>query len=280
MKKSYIKYITALLLFGSNGIIASKISLESYRIVCLRTGIGTLLLLLIFLMKRQKPPVNKKDILFITLSGMAMGVSWICLYEAYGRIGVSLSSLLYYCEPVIVIVLSPILFKEKLTANAIIGFLTVIFGVFLINADTNVKDLEWFGLLCGGASAVMYSAMVILNKFSKKITRLENSLIQLFASFVTVALFTAVKSGMAFNVPANEWLWIAVLGLVNTGVGCLFYFSSIGNLPVRSVAVLGYLEPLSAVIFSVLLLGETLSPFQVIGAVLITAGAMFSEIKM
>ena len=68
-----------------------------------------------------------------------------------------------------------------------------------------------------------------------------------------------------------------MLGLLNTGIGCYFYFSSIGKLPVQSVAVCGYLEPLSAVAFSVLLLHENLLPVQLIGAVLIIGGAVFSE---
>ena len=68
-----------------------------------------------------------------------------------------------------------------------------------------------------------------------------------------------------------------IFGLLNTGIGCYFYFSSIGNLPVQTVAICGYLEPLSAVFFSVLLLGERLLPSQILGAILILGGAVFGE---
>jgi drug/metabolite transporter (DMT)-like permease len=63
-----------------------------------------------------------------------------------------------------------------------------------------------------------------------------------------------------------------------TGIGCYFYFSSIGDLQVQTVAILGYLEPLSALFFSAAFLGETLSVLQLIGAVLILGGAAFSEL--
>ncbi|MBQ8748040.1 MAG: DMT family transporter, partial [Clostridia bacterium] len=67
--------------------------------------------------------------------------------------------------------------------------------------------------------------------------------------------------------------------LLNTGIGCYFYFSSIGKLPVQTVAICGYLEPLSAVVFSVIFLKETMLPIQIIGAVLIIGGAMLGEYR-
>ena len=71
---------------------------------------------------------------------------------------------------------------------------------------------------------------------------------------------------------------ILILGIVNTGIGCYFYFSSIGHLPVQTVAICGYLEPLSALIFSAALLGEKLGPAQISGAALILGGTAFGEL--
>lgn len=115
MKKAYIKYITALLLFGSNGIVAGHIAMTSYEIVFLRTLIGSLLLMAIFPLTKQKPCFYryKKDTLFIAMSVMAMGASWMFLYKAYARVGVSLDSLAYYCGPVIVMVRSPRCFTKS-----------------------------------------------------------------------------------------------------------------------------------------------------------------------
>ena len=135
--KAFFKYIFALLLFGSNGIVASFIDLSSQNIVLLRTLIGSILLIAIFFISGGKLTFykNKKQFLFLAVSGIAMGTSWMFLYEAYTRIGVSIASLLYYCGPVIVMALSPLLFKEKLTANKVLGFLAVVIGVILINGN-------------------------------------------------------------------------------------------------------------------------------------------------
>lgn len=126
-------------------------------------------------------------------------------------------------------------------------------------------------------SAVMYSFMVILNKKATKVQGLENSTIQLIVSFLTVAVFVGFKTGYQITISGNDLLWVMVIGLLNTGVGCYFYFSSIGKLPVQTVAICGYLEPLSAVILATIILGETMLPLQILGAILIIGGAVFGE---
>ncbi len=279
-KKAFIKYISALLLFGLNGIVASNISLSSYEIVFLRTLIGSVLLVLLFLIGKGKFHIKeyKNDTIFIVLSGVAMGTSWMFLYEAYQQIGVTLASLLYYCGPVIVMILSPLIFKEKFTLSKLIGFATVLVGIVLVNGNaTNDNGNNW-GLLCGGLSAVMYFFMVTLNKKSKNITGLENSVIQLLFSFFTVAIFVGIKQGFVIDVATTDWVWIIILGIVNTGIGCYLYFSPLSKLPVQTVVVCGYLEPLSAVVFATVLLGEKMNIFQIIGAVCIIGGAMIGEL--
>ncbi len=278
-RKAFLKYISALLLFGLNGIVASHIPLNSYEIVFLRTIIGSILLIILFLIGKGKFHIkkHKKDTVFIALSGIAMGISWMFLYEAYQKIGVSLSSLLYYCGPVIVMILSPIIFNEKLTVPKVLGFVTVLVGIFLVNGNAVGKSNPW-GLFCGAMSAVMYFFMVTLNKQSKNISGMENSVIQLAVSFLTVAVFTGIKQGFIINVPEDAWAWILILGVLNTGVGCYLYFSPLAKLPVQTVAVCGYLEPLSAVVFAALLLGEKMTVIQIIGAICIIGGAMIGEL--
>ena len=279
MKRSYFKYIFGLLLFGSNGIVASYIDLSSYEIVLLRTLIGSLLLIILFFMGKGTMTFYqyKKQFFCLVVSSIAMGASWMFLYEAYARIGVSISSLLYYCGPVIVMALSPLLFKEKLTAIKVVGFLSVLCGVFLVNGNAFDGNGDTFGIFCGLLSAVMYSLMVIFNKKAYNITGLENAALQLLISFLTVAAFVGFKQGFEIHIQQSSILPILILGLLNTGIGCYFYFSSIGNLPVQTVAICGYLEPLSAVLFSVLLLKETMLPIQIVGAVMILGGAVFGE---
>lgn len=280
VKKSYLKYLTSLLMFGTNGIVASYIALNSYDIVLTRTLIGSVCLIVFFAIKRRKIHLlqNKKDALFMFLSGVSMGASWMFLYEAYTKIGVSIASLAYYCGPVIVLILSPIIFHERLTWAKGAGFFFVLLGMFFVNADAVSSSKTSWGLFCGIMSAIMFAFMVIFNKKAESITGLENAMWQILTSFLTVAAFVAIKHGIIMHIELGSLIPIFILGIFNTGIGCYFYFSSIGGLPVQTVAICGYIEPLSAVIFSMIFLRESMSLIQVIGAILILGGAAFGEL--
>ncbi len=278
--KATLKYITALLLFGSNGIVASHITLSSYEIVFTRTLIGALFLVLIFVSSKQKMRFwrNKAHFFYLLISGVSMGASWMFLFEAYRQIGVSVATLVYYCGPVIVMIFSQAIFKEKITAVKFIGFVAVLLGMFFVNQQTLLQGQLSWGLGFGILSAVMYAFMVIFNKKAASITGLENPMWQLIASFVTVAVFLVLQQGLSIHLETRNLPSILLLGIVNTGIGCYFYFSSISDLPVQTVAILGYLEPLSALFFSAALLAESLVFLQLIGAVLILGGAAFGEL--
>ena len=279
--KNYIKYFAALLIFGMNGIVASHITMNSYEIVLTRTLIGSLLLIFISKITMQKLHCldNRMHFLFLAISGISMGTSWMFLYEAYQQIGVGIASLAYYCGPVIIMIFSPILFHERLTWQKTTGFLGVLVGMFCVNLQALNEGGTTWGLFCGIMSAVMYAFMVIFNKKAKSITGLENSMWQLIISFLTVAVFVIIKQGFSINIEPNSILPILILGIFNTGIGCYFYFSSIGNLPVQTVAICGYVELLSAVTFSALFLSESMGLVQIIGAVLIIGGAAFGELS-
>lgn len=279
MKRAYIKYILALLLFGSNGIVASHIALNSYEIVLFRSLVGCLFLIVVFLVSGQKFEVwkNKRHFGYLIISGVAMGASWMFLYEAYVQVGVSVATLAYYCGPVIVMALAPAIFREKITATKTIGFLAVLTGMFFVNFQSLSRSGFSWGLLCGVLSAVTYALMIIFNKKATGTTGLENTLCQLTTSFITVGLFILIKQGAHIYIPPQSIFPLLLLGIVNTGIGCYLYFSSIPMLPAGSVALCGYIEPASALIFSAILLSERLTVLQFIGTVLILGGAAFGE---
>lgn len=198
------------------------------------------------------------------------------LYAGYQTIGVSTASLLYYCCPVIVMALSPLVFHEALTWVKITGFVCVCGGIVLVNGWGG-GSLSISGFLYGILSAVCYAAMLILNKKAESVDGMENSLLQMLSATATVFVLLLCQGGLSMTITGASWPWILLLGIVNTGFGCWCYFSAIGSLPVQTVAVCGYLEPLSAVIFSALLLHERLTPPQIVGACLIIGGALFAE---
>ncbi len=279
MKRSYLKYFAGLLLFGSNGVVASFIPLTSYEIVLLRSVLGSAALLALFYLTghRLRGLGQKRDLLFVALSGAAMAADWLLLFEAYAQIGVSLGMLINYTGPALVIALSPLLLKERIRPAKVVALAAALAGAVCISGQAVGAGMSAWGLLCAGLSAAAYALMVLFNKLARSIKGTENALLQLLCATAVVAVFVGCRQGFAMDIPAGAWGPILWLGIVNTGLGCFCYFSAIGGLPAQSVAVCGYLEPLFAVVLSVVVLHEAMTPLQVLGAALIVGGAVFGE---
>lgn len=277
----YALFIISLILFGTNGVVADGINLSSVHIVLLRTFFGSLLLIVAYLIGggRYKAAISdRKQMTYILISGVSMGVSWIMLYEAYILVGVSVSSMIYYCGPALVMVLSPFIFNEKLTLPKAAGFIVVAVGAGLMCSPALGTDVNVMGYVYSAGSAVAHATMVIFGKLAYKVGGLENSSLQLLYSFLIVLLYVLITWNVDIHINASDWGNILFLGFVNTGLGCLLYFSTITVLSAQTVSISGYLEPLSAVVFSAILLGETMTVLQIVGCVLILAGAMYAEI--
>ena len=114
--KSYIKVISSMLIWGTLPVFASKIPQASSEIVMWRIIFGSLFLLVVQALSKNKSPLSdwKGPAPKLMLSGVFMGTNWVALFEAYRFVGPSVATLIYYLAPIIVMIASFILFKEKL----------------------------------------------------------------------------------------------------------------------------------------------------------------------
>lgn len=278
-KVDYAKYVLSLLLFGSNGIVAAQIAADAVPIVFWRTLLGSLLLAAIFALRGERFTVHKspRDALLMLVSGVSTGMSWVFLYEAYRLVGVGVSTVVYYLGPVAVMALSPIVFKERLIAAKVLCLGLVLFGAILLNSAPDAVGADSLGMAYAFGSAACHAVMVIFNKLASHTSGLENPLLQVSLSFLTVTAFLLATGEGLPVFPAGSMAPMVFLGLVNTGAGCYLYFSSLAGLRAQSVVVLGYLEPLSAVVLALLLLGEPMSAIQGTGCALVIGGALAAE---
>ena len=124
LKNPRLLIIVSMTMFGTIGLFVKYIPLSSGESALYRALLAIALLGTFLLLTKQKIDFKaiKKDIPLLAISGMAMGVNWILLFEAYRYTTVSVATLSYYFAPVIVTIVSPILFKEKLTVKQIICF--------------------------------------------------------------------------------------------------------------------------------------------------------------
>ena len=270
-----------MVIFGTNGLIVANISLGSAEIVLMRTFLGSLFLLAIVLVKRSFSFADlKADLVPATMGGAALGLNWVLLFSAYRSAGVGLSTLTYYCGPIIVLALSPVLFREKLTWNKLLAIAAVAVGMFCITGDIEPGSDVQTGILFGGGAALLYASLIVANKRVKRLSGLNCAMYELIVAFFVVLIYLLASNVKLPVIPAAEDIvWVLAIGLVNTGLAYYLYFSSLQKLPGQTVALVCYIDPLTALLVSGAFLGEKLLGVQIAGAVLILGGACLGELK-
>ena len=277
--KNYIMYIASLLIFGSNGVFAAHIDLSSAEIVCMRTLIGSAALILVLLLSRTGLDwgAMRREALKLIAAGICLGVNWALLFVAYKLMSVSMATLTYYTSPVIVLLLSPVLLKEKQSVRAYIGMAAAVVGLVLAVGLSDAA-ITATGLLVGLGSAVFYAALIVFNKKIDGVSGLPLTTIEMVIAACVMVPYVLLTGGrIGFPPDMEGTLYLLFLCLVNTGLACFMYFSSMNKLPARAVALFGYVDPVSALIFSAVFLGDRLGVAQLAGAALVFAGAAWGQ---
>ena len=284
LKNPRVMIIIAMTAFGTLGPFVRNIAVSSGELALYRAVMAALLLSGYLAVTKQ--PLNLKrisrELPLLLLSGMAMGINWILLFEAYKYTTVSVATLSYYFAPVLVTLVCPILFREKMGIKQWICTGMSTLGIILI---TGVGDLSGgsshlIGILFGLGAAVLYATVILLNKFIKGVAGIQRTVLQFWAAIVILVPYVAFSGGMTLQkLDGLGWLCLLIVGLFHTGVTYCLYFSALKELPGQEVAILSYIDPLVAVLISVFVLGEQMAAMQIIGGGLILGFTLLNEIK-
>lgn len=272
----------AMAIFGTLGIFTRNIAVSSGELALYRAILAAVLIALYLLFTKQKIDFKgiKKELLLLLFSGLAMGINWILLFEAYKYTTVSVATLSYYFAPVIVTVVCPILFKEKMTKKQVICFVMSTMGLVLIIGirKGNVSGTDLLGILCGLGAAVFYATVILLNKFIKNVMGIHRTLLQFFAAILILIPYVLCTSGVTLNtLNLKGWISLLVVGLIHTGITYCLYFSALKELKGQEAAILSYIDPLVAVLVSVTILGEGITVSQMLGGALILGFTLWNE---
>lgn len=275
--------IASMTIFGTLGIFVRNIPVSSGELALYRAVLAALLIAVFLLVTKQQIPVAnmKKELPLLLASGVAMGFNWILLFEAYKYTTVSVATLSYYFAPVIVTLVCPILFKEKLTGKQIVCFVMSTLGLVLITGIGDVgSGSDFTGILFGLGAALFYATVILLNKFIKNVTGIHRTFLQFLSAIVILIPYVTMTSGVTLgNLNGIGWINLLIVGFIHTGVTYCMYFSSLKELPGQKAAILSYIDPLVAVLISVTVLGESMTFWQVIGGIFILGFTLWNEIS-
>jgi drug/metabolite transporter (DMT)-like permease len=283
-KKPKFFLIVSMIVFGTIGLFVKYIPLSSGEIALYRAILAIVLLGIFLLITKQKIDIKtiKKDLLLLLISGMAMGINWILLFEAYNYTSVSVATLSYYFAPVLVMVVSPILFKEKLSILQIICFVGSTIGLVLLTgiSDLNGNSSNLKGIIFGILAAIFYATVIIFNKFIKGVSGVNRTFLQFVSSIIVLLPYVLLTSGInVLKLEGVSFIYLLIIGIMHTGICYCMYFSSVKELRGQEVAIFSYIDPLVAVIVSLIFLKETMGVFQIIGGILILGFSVLNEIR-
>ena len=281
MELSKIRFIISMAIFGTIGLFVRMIPFPSSVISMCRGFFGAVFLIIYIVIAKKDFSFNsvKSNIFNLTVSGAVIGVNWILLFESYKYTSIAKATLCYYMAPVFIILISPFVFKEKITLEKGICVIVSFVGMLFISGvigDIKISGGEIKGVLLGLSSAVAYSLIIIFNKKMKNIGALERTVIQLSVCGIVMFFYSLFGDLKRLEFTAAGMSIMLLVCVIHTGLAYLFYFGSIGKIKAQSIAILSFVDPVVALIVSAVILREPTGIYGILGAVMIIGSAVFA----
>ena len=283
-KTAKLAFLSAILIYGTLGVFVRYAGQPSALVALARSSIGTLFLLLLLAVKRQKIDFAaiRRNWRPLLIAGVLLGLNWVTLFEAYRYTTVAVATLCTYLNPIIIVFGAAILMHEQLTARKLLCIAVALIGMVFVSgvADSGLPDAgEARGILLGLLTAVLYGCIVLSNKQLRDISAYDRTLVQLFITTLVLIPYCILHGDfVGLQITGGQLALLLILGVVHTGFAYSLYFGSMAYLPAQTLAILSYLDPVTAVLLSALVLHEPLSGFEILGAVCILGAAVVSEL--
>ena len=285
-RTALLSFIASMAVFGTIGIFRKYIILPSGFVAMARGLLGALFLLAVILFRRRRAEKStslRAALPKLCLSGVLIGFNWILLFEAYRYTTVATATLCYYMAPILVILASPFLLRERITPRKGIAVALALFGIVLVSGVTEgggVGDAR--GVLLGLGAAALYATIILLNKTLPALPPFEKTFVQLGVAGVVLIPYTLLAEvafgNAVFSFDLTSLALLLFLGVVHTGIAYTLYFGAMGKLSAHTVSIFSYIEPVLAILLSALFLSEPMSTGAAVGAVLILGAALLSEL--
>ena len=224
VNRSRLFIALSMAIFGTIGLFVRNIPLPSAEIALCRAMLAILAIGSYLLVTKQKLELSgmRRELILLIISGIAMGFNWILLFEAYKYTTVSVATLSYYAAPVIITLVSTILFREEMTKRKLVCFVMSTLGILLITISgggMSGRGTDHIGILFGLGAAVLYATVVLLNKFIKNVGGIQRTFLQFVAAAVTLFPYVMLTGGMHLGEVNGQGLGLLlIVGLVHTGV--------------------------------------------------------------
>ncbi len=282
-KQAKIMLVMSLVIFSTIGIFRNYIPYPSSVIALVRGIIGTFFIFLAMVITKQKPNFSaiKKNLLLLCISGALIGFNWILLFESYRYTAMSTATLCYYMSPIMVVLASPLVLKEKPSARKLICTFVAIVGMIIISGVFEDGFNGIRGIIYGLSAAALYATAVLMNKFMHGISGLERTFVQIGTAAVAIFPYVLFTENISEIIPSTTPIVLLIIvGVLHTGLAYTLYFGSIEKIKAQTVAIMSYIDPVIALVLSYVILKDDFGLLKILGSILILGATLISELPM
>lgn len=267
------------LLFGLSGVFGKLAAASPSMIVFGRAAfaVAALALFIRFAGQRRWVSLRLKTWAALALSGALLTAHWVTFFMAVKIAGVAVATLGFASFPAFTVLLEGLFFRERIRLTEVLLVLAVTFGLVLVTPDFDLASQATGGLLWAVFSGLTFSLLSLVNRASSTdVPPVQAALCQnlLVAMFVLPWVAPALGS-----VAAMDWLWLALLGVLCTGLAHSLFVASLAVIKARTAAVVFAMEPVYGIAFAWLLFAEAPTSRMLLGGGLIVMAIIVSGLK-
>jgi drug/metabolite transporter (DMT)-like permease len=276
-----IKLASVMIIWGSIGVFTKTIPLSPLELAFLRALIAFPFIGAAALFAKNKG-FSLKLIFPYIISGILLGVGWLALFYGFKYTSISSAIIIYNMCPVYVMIGAPILLKEKIRLTEISVIIISFAGLFCILGNDLIHGVNSRGLLLSALSGLCYASIVLLNRSIKeRLPNMSASAIQIGTATLVLLPFIIGSHNPFSNIGSLTILqkaYLFLLGAIHTGLAYTLFFSVYDRMKSIRIAAFSYIEPLTAITFSIIFTGEKLSLIKILGGILILGSTYGGEL--
>ena len=273
--KGYLFAAIAAASYGTNPIFAIPLYREGISVTSvlfMRYAMAVAIMFFATMIKSPKAFVIKpKYVGLLAFMGILMVLSSIALFESYKYLSAGIASTLLFFYPVMVAVIMAIFYKERLTKKSWACLITAFLGVVILSKNDDGGFISLLGLTLVMLSSLSYAIyLVYINRGPmKKINTSTITFYVILGGFLVMIPYCLLDGGLMLPKTTPAWINAIGLGFFPTVISLIFTSRAIALIGSTETAIFGALEPLTAVILGILILGEPLTITPAIGMILI-----------
>ena len=272
--------ILAAISYGTNPLGALNLyadGLNPNSVIFYRYALATAILAVILIAQHKSMLVTKKELAVLSTLGTLMAVSSLSLYCSFNYMDAGIASTLLFVYPVMVAVMMAVFFKEKVTPVTIVSITLALVGISMLYRGGNGATLSAKGVALVMVSSLTYAVyIIIVNKSSLRMSSVKLTFYVLFIGTIVTALYSLSDDNARLQPLSTPHMWIyaMVLAVFPTVISLILMVVSVHNVGSTPTAVMGALEPITAVCIGVTVFGEQFTTRLAFGILLILAAVI------